>query len=225
MGLCFAFRLGMKKRIRSLLLVSASLIVVALLVTEWAYRRVENETDALLYNSVDAIPHRKTGVLLGCSPVLKSGYPNPYFTNRIQATADLYHAGKISNILVSGENSRADYDEPTAMKEALVAMGVPDSVIYLDYAGFRTIDSMIRAKEIFGRDSVTIISQPFHNRRALYIARHYGIEAVAYNARDLGGNYGLHQKLRERGARVKLFADLYLVRYSPHFLGKSEKMP
>ena len=179
----------------------------------------------MLYTSVNDIPYRKTGLLLGCSPVLKSGAPNPYFTHRIQATVELYRAGKISNILVSGENSRIDYDEPTAMKAALVAAGVPDSVIYLDYAGFRTIDSVIRAKEVFGRDSVTIISQPFHNKRALYIARHYGLEAVAYNAQDLGGGYGLHQKIREHGARSKLFVELYLMQYSPHFLGKKEAMP
>lgn len=215
----------MKKKARILLLVSLPVWVVFFAVCEWTYRRVENQTAPLLYNSVQDIPYHKTGLLLGCSPVLKSGGANPYFTHRIQATADLYHAGKISNVLVSGDNSRAGYDEPTAMKQALVALGVPDTAIFTDFAGFRTIDSIIRAKEIFGRDSVTVISQPFHNKRALYIARHYGMQAVAYNARDLGGGYGLRQRLRERGARVKLFAELYLMEYTPHFLGEKEPMP
>lgn len=213
------------KRLRRILIFVGVFLVLGVGFGEWAYRRVENSSAPLLYNSVYSIPFRKTGLLLGCSPVLKSGHPNPYFTNRIQATADLYHAGKISNVLVSGENSSVEYDEPTAMKQALMAMGVPDSVIYLDYAGFRTIDSIIRAKEIFGRDNVTVISQPFHNTRALYIARHYGLHAIAYNAQDLGGGYGLRQQIRERGARMKLFAELYLMRYSPHFLGKKEVMP
>lgn len=213
------------KRRRWILLISGALIIISVLFSEWAYDRVEKRTEKLLFTSVQDIPYRKTGLLLGTSPTLKSSGENPYFTYRIQAAADLYFAGKIKNILISGDNSQSDYDEPTDMKKALIKLGVPDSVIFLDFAGFRTIDSVIRSKEIFGRDSITIISQPFHNTRALYIANYYGMEAVAYNAKDIQGQAGLRQQIRERGARVKLFFDLYVMDYEPHFLGKKEPMP
>lgn len=213
------------KRTKKFLIVLGISVLPCILFSEWTYHKVENDTEDLLYTSTDNIPYRKTGLLLGTSPLLKSQHENPYFTYRIRAAAELYKAGKIKYILASGQNSSAEYDEPTAMREALIKMGVPDSVIYLDYAGFRTIDSVIRAKEVFGRDEVTIISQPFHNTRALYMAKHYGLNAIAYNAQDIGGASGMRQQLRERGARVKLFAELYLMDYSPHFLGEKEKMP
>lgn len=214
-----------KKRILRFLSVITILLIIVILFSEWTYNRVERQTETLLYESVEQIPYRKTGLLLGTSPTLKSKSANPYFTYRIHAAAELYHAGKIKNILISGDNGTADYDEPTEMKKALIKLGVPDSVIFLDFAGFRTIDSIIRSKEIFSRDSITIISQPFHNTRALYIANYYGMHAVAFNATDLSGKAGLRQQIREHGARVKLFFDLYLMDYEPHFLGKKETMP
>jgi len=213
------------KRTKPFLIALGVLTVLCLSFSEWAYHKVENDTEALLYTSTEKIPYRKTGLLLGTSPLLESGEDNPFFVYRIRAAAELYRAGKIKYILASGQNSSAEYDEPTAMREALVKMGVPDSAIYLDYAGFRTIDSVIRAKEIFGRDEVTIISQPFHNTRALYMAKHYGLNAIAYNAQDVGGTWAVRQRIRERAARVKLFAELYLMHYSPHFLGAKEHMP
>lgn len=203
----------------------AALLLFSAAGTEYIYRKVERTHAGLLYTSTETVPYRKTGLLLGTSPTLKSEKENPYFTHRIEAATALYRAGKIRNILISGENSSLEYNEPEAMRVALLRAGVPDSVIYVDYAGFRTIDSVIRAKEIFGRDSITVISQPFHNIRALYIARHYGLEAVAYNAEDVAGYAGIHQQLREHGARVRLFAELYLLDYTPHFLGKKEYMP
>lgn len=214
-----------KKRTGRIAIVALTFLLLTSAITELIYNKVNTATQNLLYTNVNEIPYRKTGLLLGTSPTLKSKAENPYFAYRIEATAALYHAGKIKNILISGDNSRATYDEPTAMKEALVKLGVPDSVIFLDFAGFRTIDSIIRAKEIFGRDSVTIISQPFHNTRAIYIANHYGLSAIGYNASDISGKAGMKVKIRERGARLKLFFDLYLWDYSPHFLGNKEIMP
>jgi len=215
----------MKPRTKKILFAFIGLMIITAILAEWVYNQVELKTRDKLYGSVSAIPYRKTGLLLGTSPSLKSGNDNPYFTYRIEAAAELYFAGKIGNILISGDNSTEGYDEPTAMKEALIKLGVPDSVIFLDFAGFRTIDSVIRSQEIFSRDSVTVISQPFHNTRALFIANHYGLHAVAYNAKDIAGKSGFRQQLRERGARVKLFIDLYLFDYEPHFLGKKEEMP
>ena len=116
--------------------------------------------------------------MLGTSPKLRNGEDNLYFLYRIQATADLYKAGKISYILISGDNSRSNYNEPESMKQALIRLGIPSKVIYLDYAGLRTLDSVVRAKKIFGQNSITIISQKFHNERAIFIAQAYGIDAL-----------------------------------------------
>jgi SanA protein len=108
------------------------------------------------------------GLVLGTSQYLKNGYLNWYFKYRIEATVELYKKGKIDFILVSGDNSHKNYDEPTAFKNELIKRGIPADQIYLDYAGFRTLDSVVRAKEIFGQTSITIISQKFHNERAIY---------------------------------------------------------
>ena len=129
-------------------------------------------------------------------------------------------AGKIERILVSGDNSRSTYDEPTCIKEDLVSAGIPDSMIYLDYAGFRTYDSMVRAKEVFGLTSFTIISQPFHNERALYIAARKGLDAIAFNAPDVQlRKWQIRMTVREWLARTKAVADNYLGK-QPHFLGE-----
>lgn len=170
------------------------------------------------YDSVEEIPHNKVGLLLGTSPKVKSGRSNVYFTNRISTTVALFNAGKIDYVLVSGDNRRNDYNEPEMMKKALLAQGVPPECIVLDYAGFRTLDSVVRANKVFGQSTYTIISQKFHNERALYLAKHFGIEAIAMNAKDATVFYGFKTLLREKLARVKLFVDL-LVGKQPKFLG------
>ncbi|RYF96871.1 MAG: hypothetical protein EOO02_21550 [Chitinophagaceae bacterium] len=132
---------------------------------------------------------------------------------------DLWNHKKIDAIIVSGDNSRTSYNEPQDFKDDLVKAGIDSNKIYLDYAGFRTFDSMVRLKEIFSKDSVTIISQQFHNERALYIASREGISAVGFNARDVSAKLGLKVQAREKLARVKLFAD-YLFGAKPKFLGE-----
>jgi SanA protein len=122
---------------------------------------------------------------LETSKFLKNGQINLYYQNRILAAIELYKAGKIKYIIVSGDNSVANYNEPLDMKNDLVLLGVPDSLIYLDYAGFRTFDSVMRANKIFGQDKFFVISQLFHNERTVFIARHYDIEAFGYNAKDV----------------------------------------
>ncbi len=131
----------------------------------------------------------------------------------------MFHAGKIDYILVSGDNSRQSYDEPTDFKNALIKGGVPSHKIYLDYAGFRTLDSIVRAKKVFGLNKFTIISQEFHNQRALYLAQHHNIDAVAYNAKEVLGQSGFKVKLREYLARTKMFIDL-LIQTQPKYLGQ-----
>lgn len=170
-----------------------------------------------LYNSVESVPHNKVGLVLGTSPRTPSGDYNYYFEYRIRAAVALFKAGKVDYLLVSGDNRTKEYDEPTWMRDALVARGVPEDRIVLDFAGLRTLDSVVRAKEVFGQDTFTIISQQFHNERALYLADHYGINAVAFNAKDVKiASKWLKIHSRELLARVKLFVDLAVGKQTRH---------
>jgi len=196
------------KLIRRLLRFTIVFVILSLLSVWISNRQVNAASTGLLYTNVKEIPHNKVGLLLGTGKYLTSGYLNRYYKNRIEAAVTLYKAGKIDFILVSGDNSRKDYDEPTTMKEDLIRNGIPEEKIYLDYAGFRTLDSVVRSKAIFGQQSITVISQAFHNQRALYIAQRKGIEAVGYNAQDVGQKYGKYTRLREKLARVKMMLDL-----------------
>ena len=131
----------------------------------------------------------------------------------------LFKAQKVDYILISGDNSRQGYDEPTDMKEALVAQGVPSQKIYLDYAGFRTLDSVVRAKEIFSLTQLTVVSQAFHDQRAIYLAQKYGIDAIGFCAKDVDKYTGFKTSVREYFARVKVFWDLTFG-VKPKFLGE-----
>ena len=181
--------------------------------------RVSVSTSEFLYDDARLLPENKAGVLLGTSKYLSRGRVNEFWKNRIDATTKLYNLGKIKCIIISGDNSTLAYNEPVVMKKELIKSGIPDSVIYLDYAGFRTFDSMIRAYRIFGQSSFTVISQRFHNERAVYIARHYGMNAVGFNAREVSAYSGFKTELRENLARVRLFLDL-LFDVQPKFLGE-----
>ena len=168
---------------------------------------IEKVAQPFVFSEITKIPANKIGLVLGTSKTLENGYPNLYFTYRMEATKKLYDAGKIQYIIVSGDNSKKQYNEPQDMKEALVQLGIPENIIYEDFAGLRTLDSVIRAKEIFGQDSYTIISQEFHNERAVFLARKSGIQAIAYNAEDVDKFFGLKTQLREYLARVKAVVD------------------
>ena len=182
-------------------------------------RIINRNSEQKLYTEVSLIPNNNVGLLLGTSPKLKNGKNNLYFDYRITATEELYKAGKIKYILISGDNCKESYNEPEEMKKALMEEGIPEEVIYLDYAGFRTLDSVVRAKEIFGQNQFTIISQKFHNERAIYLAEKNGIKAIGFNAKDVDVHSGLKTQIRERFARVKMFMDL-MINKQPHFLGK-----
>jgi SanA protein len=172
------------------------------------------------YDTVEKTPLRMCGLVLGATPKV-SGRDNVFFTGRIQAAADLYHAGRLQFLIVSGDNSKNGYDEPSEMKAALVAKGVPAKQIYCDYAGFRTLDSIVRAKRVFGQEKFTIISQAFHNPRALYIARRHGlVDCVAYNAPGATTGSTLMMHLREVAARVWAILDVELLKTGPKFLGE-----
>lgn len=172
-----------------------------------------------LYDRIEDVPHRHAAVVLGTSPNGRYGGPNRFFQARIKACADLYEAGKIDRIIVSGDNRYAYYNEPKAMQRALIATGVPSEVIFLDYAGFRTLDSVVRADKVFGQTSFIIVSQKFHNERAVFIAGKKGIDAIGYNAEGVSFHYGFMTYIREWFARCKVYLDL-IAGKQPHFLGE-----
>jgi SanA protein len=202
--------------LRKIIKTATIVLVLVLIATIISYRIIQNLAKPYLYSSVSDIPQHKVGLMLGTSPY----FGNQYFKNRIDAAVLLFNAAKIKRILISGDNHVEGYDEPRAMKKALISRGIPDSCIILDYAGFRTLDSIVRCKEVFGQDEFTIISQEFHNERALFIAQQYGIHAVAFNARDVDRNYGMKTSVREYLARVKCVMDIYFLHTQPHFLGE-----
>ena len=193
--------------------------------TIYANVRVEQATKQHIYYDVDSIPCNKVALLLGTNPLNKWGRANSYFTNRIKTAAELYHAGKVDFIIASGDNHIKEYDEPTAMRDSLMAHGVPEDRIILDFAGFRTLDSVVRAKEVFGCDSLTIISQEDHNARALYLAEANGINAVAISAPLRAGRWvRTRLALREWLARDKMMLDIWFGK-QPHFLGEKIEIP
>lgn len=180
---------------------------------------VESNAENKTFTDVTKIPKNKVGLVLGTAKMLQNGNINLYYKYRIDATVALYKAKKIEYVIVSGDNSTKTYDEPTDFKNDLMAAGIPEHKIYLDYAGFRTLDSVVRAKEIFGQESITIISQAFHNERAIYLAENNAIKAIGFNAKNVSAHYGFKTNLREYLARTKVFFDI-LFNIQPKFLGE-----
>lgn len=181
---------------------------------------IVHSTESDVYSKISLLPNNDVGLVLGASMKTKRGSTNLYFKYRMEAAAKLYHAGKIKHILVSGDNHTESYDETSDMQNYLVNLGVPVSKITLDYAGFRTLDSVVRCKEVFGQSKITIISQEFHNQRAVFIAQQKGIDAAGYNAKAVPHRYGKKTYLREYLAKTKAVIDIYILRKGPKFLGK-----
>ncbi len=171
-----------------------------------------------IYENIENVPSKNAALVLGTSLRLSNGRVNPYFLYRIQAAVELYKNGKVNYLIVSGDNGRESYDESTDMKNMLMELGVPESAIYLDFAGFRTLDSVVRCEAIFGQTEVIVVSQKFHNERAVFLAKAKGINAIGYNAKDLNTSLGLRVHLREKLARVKAVMDIIL-RTKPKYLG------
>ena len=166
------------------------------------------------------------GLVLGCSKKFRHGKPSLYFNGRMEAAAKLWKSGKLSCIIVSGDNREIYYNEPRDMKNALIKLGVPADKIVCDYAGLRTFDSVVRAQRIFGAEKLTIISQPYHVKRAVATARHLGIDAEGFHAPLIPINRPtwLRQFLRERAARVAMVFDL-LIGSEPRHMGDRIKLP
>lgn len=190
-----------------------------------AYSVITQQAGDNLYDSIKDLPSREVGLLLGTSPRTRKGTASEFFQNRIEAAVVLYRSGRIRYILASGDNSSMQYNEPIYMQKELMARGIPADRIVLDYAGFSTLDSVIRARKVFGQEDPIIISQRFHNERALYIAASQNMNAVAYNAKDVGGVAGLSVLVREVLARVKALLDVHILNRTPKFLGDPEAIP
>ncbi|KAA2219980.1 vancomycin high temperature exclusion protein [Maribacter flavus] len=210
----------MRKRFLPILIFFAGIILLSLIVCNIL---INSFAEGKTYSNLTSIPKNKVGIILGTAKNIKGGGSNPYYEYRLNAIVSLFKAKKIEFILVSGDNGSIYYNEPTTIKNDLVSSGVPADKIFLDYAGFRTLDSMVRAKEVFGLDDVTVVSQKFHNERAIYIAHKNELNAIGFNAEDISLESGLKVQLREYFARVKVFIDLAL-NTRPKFSGDKIKI-
>ena len=207
-----------------LLKVAALLVAFAAVWILAATLVVERAARGRTWSDAAAIPARRVGLVLGCARVLGT-YRNPFFDTRIAAAARLFHAGKVEYLVVSGDNHVRGYDEPQDMKDALVQAGVPPARVYCDYAGFRTLDSIVRVREIFGQRAITVVSQEFHNQRAIFIAGQRGVDAIGFNAPDVNAYDSFKIKCREVAARANMLVDLFVLRREPRFLGKRVRLP
>ncbi len=174
-----------------------------------------SDAGPFVYDSTEQVPFNAVGMVLGTSKATRSGKPNQHFSTRMDAAAELYRTGKVKHLVLSGDNMTPYYDEPKAMKAELMQRGVPEYDITLDSAGFRTFDSVVRLKQVFGVNSCTIISERYHVYRAVFISRHYDLDAIGYAAPDVPFLYGLRSRSREMLARVKAVMDLYLLDTQP----------
>ncbi|AMG31888.1 membrane permeability protein SanA [Grimontia hollisae] len=199
--------------------VVASFIVVAAM-DVWVSFQAKDR----IFTRVDDTPTRHIGLVLGTSKYIGKTL-NPYYTHRIDAAQDLYLNKKVDVLLLSGDNAHRSYNEPWTMKRDMLKAGIPDEKIFLDYAGFRTLDSIIRAKKVFDADEFTLVTQAFHCERALFIADFYDIDAICLAVPSPGGMAGVKIRAREALARVKAVLDIYVLKEQPKFLGPKESIP
>ncbi len=207
---------------RKRLYILGGILLAGLVFVSWSNWHIVQSNRTSLYSDVDTIPARDVGVVFGAIPKLRDGRDNLHFTNRIDAAMTLYQSGKVRHLIVSGDNHIAGYDEPTAMREALIARGVPADVITCDYACFRTLDTVVRAQAVFEAGPCILITQRYHNTRALEIARARGVDAIGFCAADVPRYLSLKTRLREVLARTWTILDLYVWNRQPHFLGTAE---
>lgn len=178
-----------------------------------------SSTRSQIKTTLQETPQAEVGIVLGTSKETAAGNPNQYFKRRIAAASELYHAGKVRRLLLSGDNSSAGYNEPEDMRRALLAKGVPDSAMTCDYAGFRTLDTMARAKSVFGLKECLVITDDFHLPRAIFLTNFYNLKASGFQTKPLPWNISSTTRLREYLARVKMVLDLYVLRTKPKFGG------
>jgi len=189
-------------------------------VVYYAKYEIDSVSQGKVYGSIEEVPERKIGLVLGCSKYLSNGRKNLYFQQRIEAAKELYFSDKVKFLLVSGDNSTKYYDEPTTMKKDLIALGVPGNKVYCDYAGLSTLDSVVRTKEVFKENQFIVISQGFHVRRAIYLGLAHDIDLIGYAPQGVSGLGSLKTELRECLARGKALLDVKFLNRQPKFLGE-----
>lgn len=208
-----------KRVFYSLLVLFGLLLLSALGLDRW----MSWKTAPYIYDEIQDLPHREVGVVLGTAKYYRSGVINQYYRYRIQGALNAYNSGKVNYLLLSGDNALNSYNEPRTMRKDLIAGGVDPSDIVLDYAGFRTLDSIVRTRKVFDTNDFIIITQRFHCERALFIALHRGIQAQCYavpSPKDM-----MMVRMREFAARLGALADLYLFKREPRFLGPLVPVP
>lgn len=206
-----------KQAIRKSLVCLGIIISGIVIIMVSCYLIVVVNASSRTFDKVEDVPHNKVGLLLATSPITPGGARNFYFDNRIKAADELYKAGKIDYIIASGgdytkdRNNPHGCDEPASIRDSLAVRGVPADKIILDYEGTRTLNSIVKAKEVYKLDSMTLISQKYHNERAIWQADHYGLHAIGYNAAQSPIRRNrIKNTLRELLARPKMFLDLWL---------------
>lgn len=191
------------------------LLVFVAGVNAWMVRSARD----FIYKDISSVPKNDVGLVLGTGPFTAKGNTNLHFTVRVEAAAQLLKSGKVKHLLLSGDNHIRGYDEPTEMKNALLKLGVQESAMTLDYAGFRTLDSMERARKVFGQTKVTLITEEFHAARSVFLARNFGLEPVLFCAEELPGMWTNNMKVREAAARVVAVMDCYVWHRGARHLG------
>lgn len=177
------------------------------------------------YESLELVPSRDVAVVLGTSPRLSSGSSNPFFESRMDAAAELYKRGKVRHILVSGDNRRKDYDEPTAMRDALVKRGIPEQAVSMDFAGLRTLDTVERARAVFGLSEALIVTDDFHLARSLFLAKAKGLDAVGVCGVRVRWSWSKKTRCREVVSRTLAWLDVYVLGTKPRHYGPREHLP
>ncbi|CCP03701.1 outer membrane permeability protein SanA [Erwinia amylovora] len=209
----------LKRLIYGLIIIITLIAATALGLDRW----VSWKTAPYVYDDLQALPHRQVGVVLGTAKFYRTGVINQYYLYRMQGALNAYNSGKVNYLLLSGDNARQSYNEPMTMRRDLIAAGVDPSDIVLDYAGFRTLDSIVRTRKVFDTNDFIIITQRFHCERALLIALHMGIQAQCYAVPSPKNMMSV--RLREVAARLGALADLYVMKREPRFLGPLVPIP
>jgi SanA protein len=211
-----------KSKPRRLLRLAGSALGAGLLVAVLCDLWVDQAAATQVKSQLAALEPAPVALVLGTSRQLVGGGDNAFYFARIKAAAALFTSGKVRGLIVSGDNRTHGYNEPAMMKADLIAAGVPAQYITQDFAGFRTLDSVIRAKAVFGQDRLIVVSQEFHAKRAVFIAQHAGIEAQGFAAEQPAWHWQLRVRAREVLARAAVCLDLWVLNRRPHFLGKRE---
>jgi SanA protein len=210
-----------RRIIRITLLLTLALVLVIIACNAWLL--IANRER--IFHDHTALQPRDVALVLGTAPRLGRGLKNPFFEGRMDTAAKLWRDGKVRHLLVSGDNGQREYNEPVAMRDALVARGVPVSSITLDYAGFRTLDSLVRAREIFGVNRLVVVTDDWHQPRTLFLASAAGLDAVGACSVDVPWQISKMTRVREWLSRVKAVADIYVLRTKPKFLGGKIALP